>query len=122
MKKMSNTFTKRMTDYIFLKRDICCDEDYNKDKIIDYLINNYKQIYPNDYLDWISNDLCKYIGYKNTLIDKKDKKGLRLWNEMDKLSANISEDKLRQNLREFPLYFLLSFLGTSVYLNENILM
>ena len=41
---------------------------------------------------------------------------------MDKLSANISEDKLRQNLREFPLYFLLSFLGTSVYLNENILM
>jgi len=40
---MSNTFTKRMTDYIFLKRDICCDEDYNKDKIIDYLINNYKK-------------------------------------------------------------------------------
>ena len=32
-----------MTDYIFLKRDICCDEDYNKDKIIDYFINKYIQ-------------------------------------------------------------------------------
>jgi len=35
---------------------------------------------------------------------------------MEKPSANISEDKLRQNLREFPLYFLLSFLGTSCIL------
>ena len=113
---MKKCQTHSMTDYVCLKRDLCCDEDYNKDKIIDYFINNYKRIYPDDYLGWISNDLCKYIGYKNALINKKDNKGVRLWNEMEKPSANISEDKLRQNLREFPLYFLLSFLGTSCIL------
>ncbi len=108
-----------MTDYIFLKGDLCCEEDYEKDKIVDYIINNYKRIYPNDYLDWISNDIVKYIGYKSILAKENDKKGLRLWNELDKLTSNISENELRQIIIMFPLYFLLSFLGTSVYLNEN---
>jgi len=118
-KKRTKTLTKRMTDYIFLKGDLCCEEDYEKDKIVDYIINNYKRIYPNDYLDWISNDIVKYIGYKSILAKENDKKGLRLWNELDKLTSNISENELRQIIIKFPLYFLLSFLGTSVYLNEN---
>lgn len=116
MKKL----TTRIKEYMCIKKDICCDNDYDKDKIIDYIIDNYKKLYPDDYVDWINNDVGKFIGYKIILKNTKDKKGTKIWNDLYKLIDNESEQGLRVLFRELPLYYLLSFLGSSIYLTENL--
>lgn len=115
MKKL----TTRIKDYMCIKKDICCDDDYDKGKIIDYIIDNYKKLYPDDYVDWINNDVGKFIGYQNILENTKDKKGTKIWNDLSKLIDDEGEQGLRVLFRELPLYYLLSFLGASIYLAEN---
>jgi len=61
--------------------------------------------------------LAKFIGYYDDL-KKKDKEGMRLWNEIDKnMFENevVTEQKVVVLLNEVPLYFLLSFLGYATY-------
>ena len=39
---------------------------------------------PNEYLNYINNDLVKFIGYLFNLKKMKDKEGIQLWNQIDK--------------------------------------
>jgi len=73
---------------------------------------------PNEYLNYINNDLVKFIGYNIDLKKNKDTQGLRLWNEMDKkmyTNKKVNQKKVEALLQDVPLYFLLSFLGYASY-------
>lgn len=106
------------------KKDICCEEDIERDKCINILIDNYKIIAKNnlsdesEYLDFIHNDLTILVGYLSDLEKKKDKEGIKLWNHINKESQDnnkISLKKITKILYDVPLFFLMSLLGYSQY-------
>jgi hypothetical protein len=71
-----------------------------------------------EYLNYINNDLVKFIGYKVDLKKNKDVEGIKLWNQLDKLMYEnkvVNEEKIERLLYDVPLYFLLSFLGYASY-------
>ena len=73
---------------------------------------------PDEYLNYINNDLVKFIGYKVDLKKNKDIEGVKLWNEIDKRMYEnklINEQKIEMLLHDVLLYFLLSFLGYASY-------
>ena len=103
------------------EKDICCEGDFNRVKIIQMIIDNYKKYasnydYPNEeeYLNFITNDLVIFIGYKVDLV-KNDKNGAALWDELDKEINGKNLEVIKKALNELPLSFLLAFLGSSVY-------
>ena len=68
------------------------------------------------YLDYINNDLLVFIGYKYKLREKKDASGIQLWDELnERMGVPLDEQKIVRLLREVPLYYLLSFLGSATY-------
>ena len=76
---------------------------------------------PNEYLNYINNDMVKLIGYYIDFKKNKDKEGIKLWNELDKRMFEkdiVNQKKIEELLKEVPLYFLLSFLGYASY-KEN---
>lgn len=116
------TLKKRLVKYLCKKKDICCEADYDREVIIQQIIDLYKKQMenlgePEEYLNWISNDISIMIGYENSLKKDKDMEGLKLYKEFDKINVNrkASMNKIISLLREVPLYFLLSFLGTAYY-------
>jgi hypothetical protein len=92
-------------------KDICCEKDYDRDNITDYIIEIYKSLYDNEYLEFIDNDIVKFIGYRIHLENEKNNKGLELW---DSFSIQNEED-LKKTVKELPLYYLLAFLGHAHY-------
>ena len=69
-----------------------------------------------DYLSYISNDIPKFIGYKNTLKNQNDLEGLRLWNSLNKSTLEnriANKERIEKLLKKVPLYFLLALLGYS---------
>jgi hypothetical protein len=73
---------------------------------------------PDEYLNYINNDIVKFIGYLVDLKKNKDSEGIKLWNEIDKKmyqNKNVNEKKIENLLQDVPLYFLLSFLGYASY-------
>jgi len=122
--KNKKTLKNKIHKYISKKKDICCENDIDRKLIFQQIVEKYKNICKimneSDYLDYINNDLVKFIGYKVDL--KKDIEGLKLWNEMDKLMHKnkiVNEEKIKMLLYDVPLYFLLSFLGYASY-KENL--
>jgi hypothetical protein len=129
-KSMSKTLKTRINDYIY-KNDICCEKEINRLMIIQMIMDHYKKkssndkdMDPNEYLNWLTNDLVGFIGYRNTL-EKENKEGLELWDEIDKeTSKNKKSDKKSDRgnivtfLKKVPLYFLLAFLGYSDYVEK----
>lgn len=118
-KKIKKLIMKRVK-----KKDICCEEDIERDKCINILIDNYKIIAKNnlsdesEYLDFIHNDLTILVGYLSDLEKKKDKEGIKLWNHINKESQDnnkISLKKITKILYDVPLFFLMSLLGYSQY-------
>lgn len=118
---------KNINDYIFTKGNICCEQDFDRTTIINLILKKYKNIFnyeldPNEYLNWINNDLLIFIGYKIYLEKNKNIKGLKLCNEIDKkmLDKNkkVTLKKIKLLLKNLPLYYLLSFLGYASY-KEN---
>ena len=77
--KKYNIKTK-ISKYIFKKGDICCEEDFERDKIIDNIFNIYKEMFSKSYLDSINNDIIVFLGYLIDLTKTKDKEGVKLWN------------------------------------------
>jgi len=120
---MPKTIKKRIHHYISKKQDICCDDDIDRKVVIQQLMDKYKSISkemdePEEYLSYVSNDLCKMIGYKVDLMKDKDKEGVQLWNILNKRVAEnkiVIETKMITLLQEVPLYFLMSFLGYASY-------
>ena len=115
---------KIINNYIFKKADICCEEDIEREKCINIILDNYKIIAKNnlssesEYLDFLDNDLTVFIGYLSDLKKNKDKEGIKLWNYIDKEvhdNNNISLEKIKLFLNNVPLFFLMSLLGYSTY-------
>jgi len=121
--KRRKTLKNKIHKYISEKKDICCEQDVDRKVIIKQIIEKYKNICkildePDEYLNYIDNDLVKFIGYKVDLKKNKDIEGIKLWNQLDKLMYEnklVSEEKIERILHDVPLYFLLSFLGYASY-------
>ena len=115
------TLRKNIHKYISKKNDICCEDDVDRDAIIDSLFDLYSHSV-DDSLETLHNDFCKFIGYKNNLKSANDKRGLELWNQIDKSgykNKELDQDVIKEALHEVPLYFLLSFLGYGYYKFKN---
>jgi len=118
--KGGNEILKNRLQRRMCEKDICCEEDINRDVIIEMIIDNYKKIcrnyqYENEYLNFINNDLLVFIGYKVNL--KTDPSGEKLWNDLNKEMGDKQIDliKVKRVLKDLPLSFLLAFLGLSTY-------
>lgn len=117
------TLKNKIHKYISKKQDICCENDVDRKVVIQQIIERYKNICkilnePDEYLNWINNDLVKFIGYEVDLKEKKDFEGLNLYNDIDKrmyVNKIVNEQKIEILLQDVPLYFLLSFLGYASY-------
>ena len=123
--KKIQKFKKKISSYILKKGDICCEDDFDRKKLIDQIFNVYKEISPTDYLDTINNDIILFIGYFIDLKKSNDKKGINLWKEMNAqmpLTKNKKQDEknIRDLLFSLPLFYLLSFLGMGNYNNNNL--
>ena len=122
-KHSKKTLKNKIHNYISKKQDICCENDIDRKIIVEQIIEKYKSICknmnePEEYLNYINNDIVKFIGYKIDLKKNKDKEGVKLWNEIDKRmyeNKNVNEKKVNNLLQDVPLYFLLSFLGYASY-------
>ena len=117
------TLKNRITNYICKKRDICCTEDFDRTKVIEQIFDLYEKIAEfygekDNYLDYVDNDVVKFIGYKIDLERDKDVEGVKLFNI---ISSRTSKNKITSKegiinfLNEVPLYFLLSCLGSAYY-------
>ena len=92
--KKIQKFKKKISSYILKKGDICCEDDFDRKKLIDQIFNVYKEISPTDYLDTINNDIILFVGYFIDLKKSNDKKGIQLWEEINEqmpLTKNKSE-------------------------------
>jgi len=120
---MVKTLKNKIHKYISKKQDICCEADIDRKIVIEEIIKKYKIICknmnePDEYLNYINNDLVKFIGYNIDLKKNKDTEGLRLWNELDKKmykNKNVNQISIEKLLLDVPLYFLLSLLGYASY-------
>lgn len=113
------TLKSKINKYIYKYGDINTPYGLDKNKVIDDLIEMYKNGYTNDeYLDWLGNNLLFFIGYRIDLKENNNKEGLKIWDELAKRTKkDTTEDEYRKLLDELPLYYLLTFLGYSYYIN-----
>ena len=107
--------TKKITRYFCetKEKDICCEDHYKREEIVEHIVSMYKEIYNNtgdNYLDWIDNDIVRFIGARILLANDKNKKGVKLWDFIDSTTKNKD---ITNVLMELPLYYLLSFLGAT---------
>ena len=119
--RKNRTLRKKINEYILKKSDICCEEDLERNVVIDKIYKNYEKVAEmwgekDDYLSYIVNDIPKFIGYKIDLEKVKDKKGVRLWNTLYNSTVKnkvAKKDLITKTLNELPLYYLLAILGYS---------
>ena len=110
---------QRITKYILKRGDICCEEDFNRKKVINEIFKLY-----NNNLDDINNDIFQFIGYFIDLKKENDKTGMALWKEINSLMPYIKNKKqdkanIISLLKDMPLFYLLSFLGMAYYNKNN---
>jgi len=79
-KKNKKNIKKQISNYILKKGDICCEDDFERQKIIDSIFNIYKTMDTHHYLDSLNNDMLIFIGYFIDLKKNNDKEGMKLWN------------------------------------------
>lgn len=119
--RKNRTLRKKINEYILKKSDICCEEDLERNVVIDKIYKNYEKVAEmwgekDDYLSYIVNDIPKFIGYKIDLEKVKDKQGVRLWNTLYNSTVKnkvAKKDLITKTLNELPLYYLLAILGYS---------
>ena len=119
--RKNRTLRKKINEYILKKSDICCEEDLERNVVIDKIYKNYEKVAEmwgekDDYLSYIVNDIPKFIGYKIDLEKVKDKQGARLWNTLYNSTVKnkvAKKDLITKTLNELPLYYLLAILGYS---------
>jgi len=122
-RRNKKTLKNKINKYICRKTDICCEDDIDRNVVIENIFMLYREIaefmYEKDeYLAHINNDLIKFIGYKIDMERDGEREGVRLWSEVDRkmyVNKNLDETKIRELLKEVPLYYLLAFLGTAYY-------
>jgi superfamily I DNA and RNA helicase len=117
------TLRNKINKYIFKKKDICCEDDIDRNLAIQDIFTLYSKIagfmYEKDeYLSYIDNDIVKFINYKINLNKENDKEGISLWKEISSkitLYKTPNKKKIIELLNTVPLYYLLSFLGFAYY-------
>jgi hypothetical protein len=122
-RRNKKTLKNKISKYICKKKDICCEDDIDRNLVIQDIFTLYHEIsefmYEKDeYLSYINNDLITFIGYKINLENKNDNEGVRLWNEINGkmyINKKLDKTKIIEILHEVPLYYLLSFLGYAYY-------
>lgn len=126
VKRTSKTLKKRIHKYICKTKDICCEEDIDRNAAIEEVFTLYNAIASetgdnstkDEYLSFIDNDLTKLLGYTITMEKNNDKEGLKLKNEIDTVvykTKKIDTTKIREVLHNVPLYYLLSLIGYGHY-------
>jgi len=109
-----------VSNYILKKGDICCEEDYNRDEIINQIFQVYNDMFKDDYLDYIDNDIMLFIGYYIDLQNNNDTEGMGIWkyiySQIPKTDNKTQdENNIKTLLKSLPLFYLLSFLGSAHY-------
>ena len=120
-KSKNRTLKKKINDYIMKKSDICCEEDLERNMVIEKIYKNYEKVAEifgekDDYLSYVVNDIPKFIGYKIDLEKVNDKEGIRLHNKLynsTMKNKTPKKDRITKTLSELPLYYLLAILGYS---------
>jgi hypothetical protein len=120
---MPKTLKRRLVKYLCKQKDICCEADYDRAVVIRQILDMYKTYYtnegqPEEYLNWINNDLLGIVGYRSKLRKNNDSRGVRLWDELNNemlTNDQVDIDKVVSLLESVPLYFLLAFLGSAYY-------
>ena len=126
LKRTSKTLKKRIHKYICKTKDICCEEDIDRNVAIEQVFTLYNAIASetgdyaakDEYLSFITNDLTKLLGYRITMEKNNDKEGVKLSNEIDTVmykTKKIDTTKIREILHNVPLYYLLSLIGWGHY-------
>jgi hypothetical protein len=116
MKK--KTLKQRIHKYIAKKQDICCEEDIDRKAVVQQIVDTYKKLSKSmgepeeEHINYMNNDVGKFIGYKVSLKNAKDAEGVHLHNALDKKSMRNMDSLLEKDV---PLYFLLAFLGYASY-------
>ena len=120
-KSKNHTLKRKINDYILNKSDICCEEDLERNVVIEKIYKNYEKVADffgekDDYLSYVVNDIPKLIGYKIDLEKVNDKEGIRLHNKLYNSTVKNKvpkKDRITKTLSELPLYYLLAILGYS---------
>ena len=122
--KTKQNKTKQNISKYFIKKDICCEEDIEREKCINIIFENYKFIAKNnlsdesEYLDFLDNDLPIFVGYLSNLEKNKNKEAIKLWKYISNQLQYNSEpnfEKIKKFLYDIPLFYLMSLLGYSTY-------
>lgn len=113
-----------VSNYILKKGDICCEKDYNRDKIINQIFKVYEDMFMSDYLEYIDNDIMLFIGYYIDLQNNNDTEGMKLWKyiyaQIPPTDNKIQdENNIKTLLKSLPLFYLLSFLGLAHYKQQD---
>ena len=120
---------KKISNYFFntKEQDICCEKYYNRKLIVSEILTIYKTVYGdcinnNEYLELVDNDVAKFVGYRSSLDELKDKTGVNLLDEISSRNKNkLSKENIVSLLMELPLYYILAFLGHAhLHLKEHI--
>ena len=126
VKRTSKTLKKRIHKYICKTKDICCEEDIDRNIAIEQVFTLYNAIASetgdyttkDEYLNFITNDLTKLLGYTITMEKNNDKEGIKLSNEIDNVmykTKKVDKTKIIEVLHNVPLYYLLSLIGWGHY-------
>ena len=126
VKRTSKTLKKRIHKYICKTKDICCEEDIDRNTAIEQVFTLYNAIASetgdyatkDEYLNFIDNDLTKLLGYTITMEKNNDKEGIKLKNEIDTVmykTKKVDKIKIIEVLHNVPLYYLLSLIGWGHY-------
>lgn len=111
-----------MHRYFSRRQDICCEENINRQVVIQHLFELYVGISGNENkaMDEMHEDFLKFVGYKAN--DKKNYQGMRLHKQMNnetRKKGELDREAFIEALKEVPLYYLLSFLGYAYYRNKQ---
>ena len=126
VKRTSKTLKKRIHKYICKTKDICCEEDIDRNAAIEEVFTLYNAIASetgdyadkDEYLNFIDNDLTKLLGYTITMEKNNDKEGIKLKNEIDNVmykTKKVDKIIIIEVLHNVPLYYLLSLIGWGHY-------
>ena len=107
-----------INNYVFKKKDICCYDYPNRQKLIEIVYSLYKrnEEYEDFYLDQINNDInllfpIRTINYSKQEEDVEGKKLLKYIDNLMIKDKKVNKEKMDKFLNEIPVYYILSLIG-----------
>lgn len=112
------TLKRNVHRYVSRKKDICCEQNMDRNQIIEHIFHLYSEMYKDMYLNELQQDMTKLIGDKSDMKKQQEYRGVSLWDELHNktlLEGNVDKDAVASALHEVPLYYILSLLGYAYY-------